>query len=407
MSENDYDIIIVGGGPAGSAAALYGAKEGLKILIVEKERFPRDKICGDAISGKSIENMELLGILDNVKKLPSVTLEHITFGSPSGKHITIPLSKNSTRPAGFVIQRKHFDHFLFEQVKTSGVEYHENTKVTGLLIESNQVRGVRVLDNTNGKSFDIRGKLVFGADGYNSLVARKTGYYAHDPKHWVVALRCYYANVKELSQRLEIYYSDIIQPGYFWIFPLPGNMANVGVGMLHKTLKRKNIDLREGLKKLVESPEFMDRFADATPLEKPVGWNLPVASKRRKSFGNGFLLLGDAAGLIDPFTGEGIGNAFTSAKHAIRTSRKAIAENRLDSGFLSEYEEALWDEIGNELQVSTRLQKVGRYEFLLNFVINKASRNQNVRDIISGMMSNQIPKKQLTNPFFYVKLLFA
>ncbi len=138
---------------------------------------------------------------------------------------------------------------------------------------------------------------VLGCDGFNSVIARKTGLYDHDSPHWVVALRCYYENVADLTDRIELHFVDEVLPGYFWVFPLEDGKANVGIGMRHDYLKRRKVDLKVTLQEVIASPTFADRFADARPLEEPQGWNLPVGSKRRKSYGDGFLLLGDAAGI--------------------------------------------------------------------------------------------------------------
>ena len=119
------------------------------------------------------------------------------------------------------------------------------------------------------------------------------------------------------------------------------------------------------------------------------------------------MLLGDAAGLIDPFTGEGIGNAMVSAKHAIITAKHAIRENDLSEKSLSEYDKNMWEEIGPELRVSTNLQKLARSKFLLNFVINRASRNDEIKDIIGGMLANEVARGDLANPAFYFKIFFS
>ena len=192
-----------------------------------------------------------------------------------------------------------------------------------------------------------------------------------------------------------------------WIFPLEDGKANVGIGMHHSSLKKRNIDLKQALKNAVNSPYFAERFSEAKALEEPSGWNLPVGSLHRKCYGNGFMLLGDAAGLIDPFTGEGIGNALYSARIAMDIAKKAIDSDNFNENLLAEYDKILWDAIGDELRVSTKLQKIGRIRFLLNFVINKASRSEKVKELISGMMANQIPKTKLANPLFYIKLLFS
>ena len=263
------------------------------------------------------------------------------------------------------MRREVFDSFLFSKVKETGQDIIENFMVSELIVENNQVCGVRGNDFQN-KEHAFRGKIVIGADGFKSIVARKTGIYNHDPEHWVVALRQYYKGVKGLTRQIELHYVDDVQPGYLWIFPLDDGKANVGIGMHHKSLKKRNIDLKKALKNALNSTYFQERFADAAPLEEPRGWNLPVGSLHRKCFGNGFMLLGDAAGLIDPFTGEGIGNALYSARIAIDTAKMALEANDFSEGFLMQYDKKLWSEIGDELKVSSKLQQIGRNRFLLN-----------------------------------------
>jgi len=269
------------------------------------------------------------------------------------------------------------------------------------------VVGVNAKSGSLNHTISILGKVIVGSDGFNSVVARQTGLYEYDPAHWVVALRQYYKNVKGLNQKIELHYIDEVQPGYLWLFPAGDNLANIGIGMLHKSLKKRKVQLAAAMKKAIESPFLADRFAEAKPLEEPVGWNLPVGSKHRKNYGAGFLLLGDAAGLIDPFTGEGIGNALYSAMIASETIAKAIKANDFSEAFLSQYDKNLWQALGDELQVSAKLQKIGRIRPLLNFVIKKAARSNHVREIISGMMANQIPKTEFANPLFYFKLFLS
>ncbi len=404
-----YDIIIVGAGPSGTAAAHYAAKSGLKTLLLDKDTFPRDKICGDALSGKSIGILRDMNLLDEVQNLPGAFIQAITFSSPNNDFFNIDLRNTSLKniPKGFVIRRQIFDNFMFEKVKTLDVDVRENFSVNDVIQNDNFVTGVRGKDRETGEEFEFHSKLVLGADGYSSIISRKMNLYDHDPDHWVVALRCYYKDVAGLTDQIELHYIDEVVPGYFWIFPIEEGYANIGIGMLHATIKKRNIDLKKALDTAIHSPSFKDRFKNAVPQEKPVGWNLPVGSKRRKSFGNGFLLLGDAAGLIDPFTGEGIGNAMYSGKYAINTAIEAIENNDFSADFLARYEDNLWAAIGNELKVSSKLQKIGQNKSLLNFVIRKAANNPEVSNIIAGMLANEVPRKRLANPLFYAKLLFS
>jgi len=404
---NTYDIIIVGAGPAGSTAGLFASKQGLNVLLVDKESFPRDKICGDALSGKSVTVLRELNLLEKTQSLPGAHIQSIVFSSPDHAYFRLDLTKTSLKnvPKGFVIRRKNFDTFLFNEAKKAVTSTLENFTVTDLIVEDGVVRGIKGRENRNNKELYYYGNLVFGADGYKSIVARKRNLYEHDPKHWVVALRCYYKNVTDLTDQIELHYVDQVIPGYFWIFPLENGYANVGIGMLHEYIKRRNVDLKKTLEDTIASEYFRNRFKHAEPMEKPIGWNLPVGSKRRKSYGDGFLLLGDAAGLIDPFTGEGIGNAMYSAKIAVQTAVKALSNKDFSQKFLSRYEDQLWDTIGDELGVSSKLQKIGRSRFLLNLVINKAAKSAEVSNLIAGMLANEIPRNRLANPLFYIKLL--
>ena len=119
------------------------------------------------------------------------------------------------------------------------------------------------------------------------------------------------------------------------------------------------------------------------------------------------MLLGDAAGLVDPFTGEGIGNAMESGKIAADIVLKAKKINNFSNQILSEYDKVLWEYLGSELKTSTLLLKLAHYRILLNFVIDRASRNKNIKNMISGMLADEVPKTELSNPMFYLKTLFS
>ena len=117
--------------------------------------------------------------------------------------------------------------------------------------------------------------------------------------------------------------------------------------------------------------------------------------------------MGDAAGLVDPFTGEGIGNAMVSGRIASEVAAKAKLKNNFTKEYLKRYDQELWGYLGNELSTSTKLLKLAHSKFLLNFVIDRAARNEKVRDIMSGMLAEEIPKSELSNPLFYLKILFS
>lgn len=403
-----YDAIIVGAGPAGSSAAIYCSKVGLNTLLLDKSIFPRDKICGDALSGKSVKILEELDLLQDLDKLNGAIVNRIIFGNPNHSECELHLNKSLNKrhiSHGFVIPRKIFDNYLFN--KASDVsEVESGFNVNDLIYDKNQVIGVKGR-SASGEEKKYYGNIVLGADGPYSIVSRKSGYYNSDMNYTAVGLRCYYENVDDLTDQIELHYVNETIPGYFWIFPAGNKKANIGVGLLKSKAKKKKHNLNQIMEQVIDSKNFKHRFKNASALEKPKGWNLPFGNTKRKNHGNGFLLLGDAAGLVDPFTGEGIGNAMESGKIAAEVILKAKKINNFSKQILSEYDKELWGYLGSELKTSTLLLKLAHYKVLLNFVIDRASRNKNIENMISGMLTNEVPKTELSNPMFYLKTLFS
>ena len=403
-----YDVIIVGAGPAGTTAALYAHRLELKCILLDKAVFPRDKICGDALSGKSIRIMRELGILDELNNLDGSEINRITFGSPKNIQFDVNLKgtqNNDQITKGFVIPREIFDNYLFEKANAVA-DTRQGFSVKDLIFENNYVVGVKG-KTRSGTEEEFRAPVVMGCDGSNSIVARKLGLYEMEMDHTSVAVRCYYEGVKGLTDQIELHYVKEVNPGYFWLFPAGDGRANIGIGLSKSDMKKENRTLRQIMDEVTQTEYFKERFADAKQLERPVGWNLPLGSIHRKNHGNGFMLLGDAAGLVDPFTGEGIGNAMVSGQYAMEVAAKSKLSGDFSEKAFAEYDELLWREIGKELRTSTKLQSLARSKFLLNFVINRASRNEEVQNIISGMLANEIPKDELSSPLFYFKILFS
>ena len=403
-----YDVIIVGAGPAGSTAALYAHKLGLNCILLDKAVFPRDKICGDALSGKSVRLMRELNLLEGVEKLEGSEINRITFGSPSHSQFDVHLKGNKNNDfitKGYVVPRKIFDNFLFKKADEL-TETRQGFTVNDIIYENDNISGVKGT-NIEGKEEILNAPIIMGCDGANSIIARKLGLYEMDMENTAVAIRCYYEGVEGLSNQIELHYVSEVKPGYFWLFPAGDGKANIGIGLSKNDAKKEDRTLRQIMDEIVQSDYFRSRFGNARPLEKPVGWNLPLGRIQRKNHGNGFMLLGDAAGLVDPFTGEGIGNAMVAAKHAMQVASKAKNHKDYSEKSFSEYDQLLWDDIGGELRTSTKLQSLARSSFLLNFVINRAARNEEVQSIISGMLSHEIPKDELSSPMFYLKILLS
>lgn len=402
-----FDVIVVGGGPSGCATAISLGKKGRKVLLLDKAKFPRDKTCGDAVSGKTLKALRELDLIPEVEKLPHGKVYGIMFSSPKGESVSIdfPHPEGERVQSGYICRREAYDNMLFQAAKRY-CKVIEDFAVTDLIQAGGYVVGVKGTGPSGPAEF--KSSVVVGADGATSVVATKLGLSKLDPKHVSVSIRAYYDSIKGLTPNIEIHFVDSIQPGYFWIFPIEDGKANVGLGMTQDELKKRNVNLQAELDKIIkENPLFKERFAEAKLLTPIKGWTLPMGSKRRRATGNGFVLIGDAASLIDPFSGEGIGNGMTSGLLAARIIDAALKDNDVSEKRLKEYEKLLWQEIGPELHNSYILQRIGSFKFLLNFVIHKAAKNKEIQQTISGMLSNETAKKDFISPLFYVKLLLT
>ena len=403
----DFQAIIVGAGPAGSSCASFLGKGGIKTLLLDKAFFPRDKSCGDGISGKSIKLLKELGLQEKIESALHEKIFGVIFSSPNGELLEVQIPKNQEiMKYGYDARREVFDDVIFQNAKRFAKTI-EGFEVKDLLKQNGKVIGV-VGKNSKGKEESFTAPIVVGADSANSVVARKAGLWSIHPKHHIVALRAYYSGIIGMKNMIELHFLQGILPGYFWIFPLENGLANVGIGMTLEKRNQKKINLEEAMFNAIEKePLFKDRFREAKRVSEVKAWNLPLATAKKAIVGEGVILIGDAASLIDPFTGEGIGNALLSGKIAAETIEQALEKKDFSKEFLQEYEKALWQNIGKEIKNSSYLQKLSNYPWLFNMIVSKANRNKKIANFIAESLVNQEARRKMENPLFFIKALFA
>ncbi|MFA6214397.1 MAG: NAD(P)/FAD-dependent oxidoreductase [Candidatus Micrarchaeia archaeon] len=411
--EKIYDAIVVGAGPSGCSCALFLANAGREVLLVDKmASFPREKVCGDAFSGKSIGVARELGVLPGLEKKPRGIVRGLALIAPNGKGVAVPFpNADGMQFAGYTVARADTDEAFFRAAEAHpGISVLLCFSPDELLREGGAVCGVAGAEGAEKRRMAFKARAVVGADGAASAVSRMLGLPNQPVEHVYSGVRGYYSGVEGLTENIELFFIDGVLPGYLWIFPMANGRANVGLGILSSDLNRgrkhPNAMLADAIAK---NPSIAPRFMNARLEGRMGGWAIPLGSYRKKCLGDGWLLVGDAASLVDPFSGEGVGNALCSGKYAAQAIGEAIEKTPgsapLAAESLGKYGKLLDEYIYPEMVDSYRLQRASRSRFLLNLFIGKAADKPEARRMLVNMVNSDDEKKKTQSPLFYLKLL--
>lgn len=405
-----FPVIIIGAGPAGTSAALALAAGNVKSLLIDQSSFPRDKVCGDALSGKVVLSLSRLNTAfpsELSQWNPALGSKGVIFVAPNGKPLKVPFGKAAIQDVdpGFIAKRIDFDNWMFEKASAN----KNVSTVTNVRIEKYRKEGDEwIISDKDGKH-EYRSPLLLIADGAHSRFVRDIIKYKQQPEHFSAGLRCYYNNVSGLDNEgyIELHFLKDILPGYFWIFPLAGGRANVGLGLQSSVVAKRRLDLKKVLQQIITThPSIAPRFQHAVA-EGPVsGYGLPLGSVKRPLSGDGYCLLGDAGSLIDPFTGEGIGNAMISGLKAADVILSQHERTVWPAEILKQYDTAVYNRLWPELNLSRKMLGLVNYPWVFNFIANKAARSKTLRETISCMFDDIELRGRLKDPRFYLKVLF-
>jgi geranylgeranyl reductase family protein len=390
----DTQVVVVGGGPAGAAAALLLAEHGLDVVVLDRAELPRPKICGEYLSPEAARVLDRLGVLKAVDAAGAAPLAGMRITAPDGTVVTGRYREvggwRPYRQHAMGVARETLDGALVDRLRGVAVDLREHTRVVDVVIERGQVVGVRAEDRERGP-LEVRARVVVAADGRASVIAERLGCRRPHPLQRM-ALITYVSGLPDCRELGEIF---VDPPDYAILNPLEPERINLGLVVPLAHAAPWSARLEDFLVARVRQlPHLARRLAGATPVA-PVRALGPLAHRVDPPRAGGVLLVGDAAGFYDPFTGEGMFTALRSAELATDTIVGALRVGDVSMAALAGYERARARVFRGKERVTRALQAVISRRPLANLACRALARRPALLDTLLGIFGDYVPPRAL------------
>ncbi len=398
-----YQVAIVGAGPAGSAAAISCKEHNLSVVLIDKAEFPRDKVCGDGIPLKTFNLLEKLGFNEDELFEDGHKINQLKVYSPEYKITTYGNVKADASTKSGCIPRKDFDSKLFKKAAAAA-----DLALTGY-------RVIKIEDVANKKKLILKNlkeagqkeiivEAIIAADGANSAIARMTGLLKREEAHYFDGLRCYYEG-KKFDSAVHLFYDRQTLPGYVWVFPVGEEKANVGIMINKKFKSSSGKTIRDIFLDVIENnPNLKEVLDGARPVDKIKGAPLPLGTLPGSRITNGVILIGDAAAFINPVTGGGIYFSVLSAIKASEVLNDSLSRNDVSEKGLIEYENWWREEILPGFEYSDMLKRWFDSEKFATWFLNTASWFKPFANFFIMVYGRPLPKRALWHPLFWIRV---
>jgi len=325
MSER-YDVLVVGAGPAGAAAAYWLASGGRRVLAIERKRFPREKTCGDGLTPRAVRQLHDMGLQDRLaghQRFDGLrSIAHgITLELAWPDHPVFP-------PYGYVVRRRDLDAMVAERAVDAGAKLWTGAEAVAPVVEDGLVRGASV--RRDGATERVDARVVVVADGANSRFGRALGTERRRRYPLGMAIRGYFESPFHdepwIESHLDLRDPDGNHlPGYGWVFPVGDGTVNVGAGLLSTFHGWKSVNTTRLMEAFVATAPQRWGIRAETACGPPTGGKLPTGGSVEPKVGPTWLVVGDAAGSVNPFNGEGIAYAYETGRMAAAAVEEALA----------------------------------------------------------------------------------
>lgn len=394
-----HDVIVVGAGPAGAAASILLAESGFSVLVLDRARFPRPKLCGEYVSPEGTRLLDRLGVLKAVDAAGASPLAGMRITGPDGTVVTGRYRAigqwRPYRGGAMAVERQTLDAVLADRLRALPVDFREQMRVTDVALAGDRVAGVEAVDAV-GRPHAFRAPLVIAADGRASVVAQRLG--CRRPHRLRrMALATYIADVPDCRDVGEIF---IDPPDYAILNPVTPERANFSlvVPLEHAAPYSARLETFLGAR-VKQLPHLALRVAGAR-LVAPVQALGPLAYHARAPRHGGVLLVGDAAGFYDPLTGEGIFAALRGAELAAETAARALRGGDCTTRTLAAYDRARRDAFRDKARLTRALQFVIRRRWRADLVARRLARDTDLVDLLLGVVGDFVPPRALLRGLF-------
>jgi geranylgeranyl reductase family protein len=397
----DADVIIAGAGPAGAAAACHLAKLGASVILCDRKSFPRDKVCGDFVGPSALIELDRLGIAQmdgfaqtNIGRRGAIFVNGEELISKPFPAI------EGMPPYGRVIPRYVLDKFIVDAAQRAGARLIEGARITNCKVGSSAVTVEAA--NANG-GFALCCKLLIGADGGSSTVARILRGSAPPRRDRFIASRAYFTNIHGPEDRLDLYFNGSYFPGYYWLFPTGNGEANAGLGIALETVPPHSQTPAVMLQRLMrDDPALSARLGNARLRGKIAGWPLFTYNHRLPIVFDRVMLIGDAAGLINPLNGEGIQYALMSARWAAEALAPCLRTGDFTALGLAPYAARVESELRYDMALARLIIQLTSNRALtpvwievFKILAARARKDDQFADTVSGIFAGLTPARDV------------
>ncbi|NBY62444.1 MAG: geranylgeranyl reductase family protein, partial [Actinobacteria bacterium] len=388
--------LVIGGGPAGSAAGFWLAKLGHDVTIVERKKFPREKTCGDGLTPRAVKQLDDMGLSSQLSQFHRYEGLRATA---HGKALELQWPTHPIYPQyGYVVRRRELDMMVARNAQNAGAKLLEEHEAVAPIMEKGCVRGAMVTNKQNNTTVAINADYVLIADGANSRFGRSMGTSREKSWPYGTAIRTYWQSPRHQEPWIESALdvkdrNGNSMPGYGWIFPVGDGTINIGVGLLSTFKNFKDVNTSHLLDSYAHMVADKWEIDPTKPECKATSGKIPMGGSVGPKIGPTHIVIGDAAGSVNPFNGEGIDYAYETAHMAADVTHDALVSG--DAMALKRYEQLIDDEYGQYFKVARLFARVIGQPVLMRELSRVGIHSRTLMEWVLRIMANLLRPDEL------------